>query len=161
EGPCRDAFAERRPVLVSNLHAATLRWPGYGPAATAAGVAAAFAFPLCVGAAGLGVLDVFADRPGPLRDGQVAVALTFADAATDMLLETAAPDGHLDEGLQTALDYRTEIYQAQGMVMIQLDVSLTEALARMRAHAFATERDLTELSRAIVSGGVRLDRDDG
>lgn len=160
EGPCREAYLERRPVLVDDLGAATLRWPGYAPAAAAAGVGAAFAFPLGVGAAGLGVLDVYADRPGSLRDDQVAVALTFAEVATEALLELSASNGHIDASLYAAMDYRTDTYRAQGMVMIQLDVGVAEALVRMRAHAFAIGLDLTTLARAIVAGETRMDGDE-
>ena len=66
EGPCVDAFQTRRAVLVPDLAANAARWPMYAPAAYGSGVAAAFAFPLQVGAARLGVLDVFRARPGPL-----------------------------------------------------------------------------------------------
>src|SRR4029453_11947620 len=67
EGPCIDAFTASRPVLMSDLDgAASARWPMYTPAVTGAGVRAVFAFPLQIGAARLGVLDVFRNRPGPL-----------------------------------------------------------------------------------------------
>lgn len=68
EGPCIDAFHHRRPVLVADLGAVpATRWPGYTPAAFEAGVRAVFAFPMQIGAARLGVLDVF--RTGPARCG--------------------------------------------------------------------------------------------
>ncbi len=41
------------------------------------------------------------------------------------------------------------------MVMVALDVSLAEALVRMRAHAFGTGRGLDEVAVDIVEG--RLD----
>src|SRR5690242_8848547 len=60
EGPCVDAFAERRPVLIADLDGEAMRrWPVYTPAVRQAGIRAVFAFPLQVGAARLGVLDVF------------------------------------------------------------------------------------------------------
>src|SRR5689334_12367101 len=46
EGPCIDAFANRRPVLVPDLSVEPAgRWPGYAPAVRDAGVRAVFAFP--------------------------------------------------------------------------------------------------------------------
>ncbi len=47
---------------------------------------------------------------------------------------------------------RTEVHQAQGMVMVFLGLSLAEALVLMRARAFATGRSLTELARDVVFG---------
>ncbi|MEO7268593.1 MAG: GAF domain-containing protein, partial [Knoellia sp.] len=55
EGPGIDAFASRRPVLVSDLLAhGSSRWPGFAPAAHDQAVRAVFAFPLQVGAARAG-----------------------------------------------------------------------------------------------------------
>lgn len=161
EGPCYDAHAERRPVLSPDL-SATGRWPLYSGAALREGVVASFALPLGIGAVGLGVLDLYADRAGSLADDHLVLALTFAEVATEMLLDgyEATPGEQVDVGLERALDYRSEIYQAQGMVMIQLGSSLAAALARMRAHAFAAEIDLADLAAEIVAGRIRLDPDD-
>ena len=49
-----------------------------------------------------------------------------------------------------------EVYQAQGMVMVDLAVPLDVALARMRAVAFAEGTSLQELSADIVAGRRRL-----
>jgi hypothetical protein len=42
------------------------------------------------------------------------------------------------------------------MVMVQLGVTLPEALARMRAHAFAADRQLSDLAADILAGRARL-----
>ena len=60
-----------------------------------------------------------------------------------------------------ALDLRTEVYQAQGMVMVQLDITLNAALARMRATAFSRGVDLGQLSADIVAGRAQLTDDEG
>jgi hypothetical protein len=165
EGPCMVAFTSRRPVLEPDLTAGgALRWPIYAPAVRAEGVLAAFAFPLQVGAARLGVLDFYRQHSGTLSTDELAEALTFADVATTMLLdgqEKAAP-GAAAAGLDEALEYRFELYQAQGMVMVQMDVSLVEALVVLRAYAFSHDRDLAEVARDVVTRGLRLDenRDD-
>jgi signal transduction protein with GAF and PtsI domain len=157
EGPCHDAYASRRPVLTPDLRSVTHgRWPAYTSAAREAGLAAVFAFPLHLGAVVLGVLDVYADRPGSLSEKQVAAALTCAQLATEILLDgdLVTADGRPNRDLSTALDHRAEIYQAQGMVMVDLGVDPAVALARMRAHAFGNERPLIDLARDIVAGFV-------
>ena len=88
-------------------------------------------------------------------------AVTFAEVA---LLEVlGAPhlteDGQSAGGLESMLAYRAEIYQAQGMVMVDLGVSLTEAMLRLRAHAYAAARDLGDIARDIVAGRLVLERD--
>ena len=162
EGPCHEAYAARRPVLTSDLRAAAVRqWPGYASAALASGVGAVFAFPMHIGGVGFGVLDVYADRPGSMRPEQVTMAFTYAQIATEIMLDgdLTTTDGDLDPGLSTALDYRAEIHQAQGMVIVDLAVKTAEALARMRAHAFALNRPLIDLAREII-GGYKLPEND-
>jgi hypothetical protein len=162
-GPCHDAFAARRPVLIPDLGSGSGdRWPGYTPAAVASGVGAVFAFPLHVGAVALGVLDLYASRPGTLPDRHVAMALTFAQLATETLLDGDAttPEGELEPSLDMALDSRAEIAQAQGMLTVSLRVGLTEALVRMRAYAYAHDQPLIELAREILAGREHLEVDE-
>lgn len=157
EGPCHEAFAARRPVLTPDLRSsAEGRWPGYTSAVLDAGVGAVFAFPLQIGAVVLGVMDVYGDKPGSLTQAQVAAALTTAQRATAILLDGGGVSqaGQLGADLSTVLDHRAEIYQAQGMVAVDLGVSLAEALARMRAHAFGDDVTLIDLARDIISGFV-------
>ena len=162
EGPCVDALAGRRPVLEPDVgKGAMARWPMYAPAVLERGVQAVFAFPLQVGAARLGVLDIYRRHPDGLDAGALALAVTFADVAVSTLLDA---QGGLDVGMrQDALDemmsYRTELYQAQGMVMVDLGSSVDEAMVRLRAYAFAHERRLSDVARDIVAGRLRLDAD--
>ena len=65
--------------------------------------------------------------------------------------------GELAPGLGAALDYRAEIYQAQGMIMVARDIGAVEALARMRAQAFALNQTLLALALEILAGVERLD----
>ena len=121
---------------------------------------AVFAFPLQVGAARLGVLDVYRTDSGSLTSEELAQALTFAQVAVLMLLDGQrdASPGRAAQGLDEALAYRSTLYQAQGMVMIQLGVPLGEALVRLRAYAFANERKLSGVARDVVARRLRLDR---
>ena len=162
EGPCLDAFASRRPVLEPDLPVHGMRrWPGYAPAAQEHGVRAVFAFPLQVGAARAGALDIYRDEQGALTTDALTQAFTFADVAMSVLV-----DGQQDAaGSRTAPDLddvlanRLEVYQAQGMVMIDLGVSIDEAIARLRAHAYAEGRSISDVANDVVAGRLRLDRD--
>lgn len=154
EGPCIDAFASQRPVLIPDLNSAAMsRWPAYAPAVHAQGVRAVFSFPLQVGAARLGMLDVFRTETGMLTDDQLTLALTFAEVAVATLIdgqEHTRP-GETGGWLDDPLGSRAELFQAQGMVMVQLKVSLAEAMARMRAYAYANERRLGEVALDIIA----------
>jgi GAF domain-containing protein len=159
EGPCIDAFESRRPVLVSDLAGeAMTRWPMYAPAAHEGGVRGVFAFPMQMGAARLGVLDIFREHPGALTDDQLDKALIFADLTMEALLDRQEIAG-ADDGPALAVDHRAEVFQAQGMVMVQIGGTIREAMARMRAYAYAESRGLGDVAHDVVTGRLRFDRD--
>lgn len=163
EGPGIDAFTTRRHVACPQLGGAgqLSSWPAYSAALHAAGVRAVFSFPLQVGAGRLGVLDVFRDAAGGLTPPELVDALTFADVAVTMLLDAqaAVPAGEDQGGIDLAFDHRAELYQAQGMVMVALGVTLAEALVRLRAHAFAINRPLIDVAADVVSRVLALEQD--
>jgi len=159
EGPCIDAAAAGRPVLVPDLvDGAMRRWPMYAAAILDAGVRAVFAFPLQIGAARLGVLDVFRARSGAMSRPELGRALTLSDQIVTTLLDGQERTTEVDE-LDEAFEHRAQLFQAQGMVMVQLGIPLAEALARIRAHAYATDRPLSEVAEDIVARWIRLDID--
>ena len=47
------------------------------------------------------------------------------------------------------------------MVMVSLGVPLTDALVRLRAHAWAHNRSLALVARDVVAGSLRIDPDLG
>lgn len=163
EGPARAAFEARRPVLVPDLAGTGARWPGWTPAARAEGVVGVYAFPLHVGASAFGVLSLYTDSArAPLGQDDVLTGLVFGEVATEVLLDSTLPesgDGRLGQELGAILDTHAYVYQAQGMVMVELGVSLAEALALMRAHAWADGQDLTTLAGEIVAGRFMPPRD--
>ena len=162
EGPCIEAWSTRHVVLEPDLNGqGSRRWPGYGPAASARGVGSVFAFPLGVGSACIGSLDVYRTEPGPLSPLALQQGFWFTEIALRMILigqRQAGPE-RLAPVVHDALAYRLEVYQAQGMVMVDLGVSLAEAMLRLRAHAFAEDRSLTDVAKDIVAGRLTLDRD--
>jgi hypothetical protein len=62
-------------------------------------------------------------------------------------------------GVEHTLESRFGLYQAQGMVSIQLGVPLTEAMARLRAHTYAHDRTLGAEARDIVTRTLSLQAD--
>ena len=164
EGPCQDAYASGRPVLMPDVATALVRWPGYAPAALDHGVQAVFAFPLQVGAARLGALDLYREETGPLSVSALVEGYAFAEAAMSALLnaqdstgEGAGPGADVDPG--ATLGAPLVVYQAQGMVHIQLGITLTEALARLRGYAYAQDRSLTDVAEDVVTRRLTIEPD--
>lgn len=159
EGASIDAFASGRPVLVSDLSdGQARRWPMYTPAVMDAGVRAVFAFPLQIGAARLGVLDVFRTRTGSLSRAELGQAFTFADLMVVTLLDGQERATGVDE-FDEVFQHRAELFQAQGMVMVQLGIPLTDALVWIRAYAYAKNRPLSEVAADIVARRLRFGTD--
>jgi GAF domain/ANTAR domain len=161
EGPCVEAFAQRRPVLATDLDDAywMWRWPVFAPAAVGAGARALFALPLQVGAVCFGVIDLYRAGPGPLAGDDLSEALAFADAATELLLAEHLPGGQVP-GSGQLLSHRAVVHQATGMVSAQLGVPVADAFLRLRAHAYAAERDLDDVAGDVVGRRVRFDETD-
>jgi hypothetical protein len=159
EGPGADDFMFGSPMLIPDLELATERWPGFAPAAIEAGARALFAFPLQAGAIRAGVLSLYRAQPGPLAPQQLADALIFADIALQLLLDSSAgiigSAGY--QPLDGLSDSRAEVYQATGMISVQLGVSLEEAFVRLRAHAFAAGTPLDAIAGDVVSRMLRFD----
>ncbi len=160
EGPCLQAHASGIPVLLPDLAAANAnRWPAFAAAALAVGVHAEFSLPLTVGPGGIGTLDLCRDRPGMLSDEHLADALVAADIARDAVLyQPYAPGGPgMAELLATVGTDRNVIHQATGMIAAQLDETMANALARLRAAAFASGRSMYDVAQDVVERRVRFD----
>ena len=160
EGPLFDASASGGPTLASDLAdgESGARWPAFTPAASQAGAAAVFAFPLVVGVIRAGVLGLYRDRPGPLSDFQLGDALVFADTATMLLLDAqdraavgTGPEAGLGGQPAGLVTHRAEIDQATGMLTEQLGVSITDAFVRLRAYAYVNDLQLADVARDIVA----------
>jgi GAF domain-containing protein len=159
EGPCVDAFRAGEPVLEPDLGGVlSRRWLAFTPPAVEAGVRAVFGFPVQVGTARLGALNLYRDEPGPLTPDQLADALVLAGVAARAVLaiQADAPAGELAAELEATGDFRLVVHQASGMVSVQLDISIAEALVRLRAYAFANGRPLTDVARDVVNRTLRF-----
>ncbi len=159
EGPCVEAFHRQRTIDEPDLLApAELRWPSFSPAAVDAGARAVFGFPIAIGSANLGALNLYRDEVGSLTAEQHADALVIADLAARSVLgmQAGAPPGQLGADLTSDFNFRFVVHQATGVVAFQLGVSVTDALMLLRAHAFLHDRVITEVAHAVVDGRLHI-----
>ena len=159
EGPCVDAYQQDTVVNEPDLaDPETVRWLAFSPAALQAGVRAVFGFPLRVGTVRLGALNLYRDRPGPLGAEQHADALVLADVTARWVLETqaGAPDGAVAKALEIQADFHFAVHNAAGIVSVQEDISVTEALIRLRAFAYGSDRMLDDVAQDVIARILRL-----
>lgn len=163
EGPCFDAITDHAPVLARDLHDVSVRsrWLAWSAAAKEADVRAVLALPIEAGAITAGVLSIYAHSPWHPGATQFAAGRRLADAALLVLLDMAVAvsefqpreDGDLDE-LPVLL--RADVHRAAGMVMVQASITIDQALARLRAHAFTAGRPLPDVAADILARRLRF-----
>ncbi|MEV7094968.1 ANTAR domain-containing protein [Amycolatopsis sp. NPDC051045] len=158
EGPGVEAFEGGSPVLVPDLSVEQVRWPGFADAALALGVAAVFAFPFQFGAIKFGTLELVRRRPGGLASAEQRDAALAADLATAALLRQSleAERAGQDFAPRPVASYQ-DVNIATGMLAAQLQVTLDDAFARLRAHAFSQDRSVLDVARDVLERLIALD----
>jgi GAF domain-containing protein len=165
EGPCVEATETGRPVLARDLATGpdARRWPVYAQEATAVGVRAVYALPLGNDSVCVGTLDLYRDTPGTLTGPELHTARLIAAVMTVALMALPHGEEYDIQGgapwLSGLAAEHDEVFQAVGMIMAQLGVGADEALARLRAHAFAHGRTAHDVARAVVTHRERFERD--
>jgi hypothetical protein len=153
-GPCVDAATGGHPVLVPDLADTTdplvARWPMFAGPAVHAGVRAVYAFPLRIGEIILGAIGFCRSTPGALTEPEHTHALLVADTAALAVLAAASPVDH-------GAFHLAEVYQAAGMMMIQLEVAIDIALLHLRAYAFARNRPIGDVAKDVVARRLHFD----
>ncbi|HEX2319250.1 MAG TPA: GAF and ANTAR domain-containing protein [Streptosporangiaceae bacterium] len=160
EGPCVDAYQQDKVVLEPDLDGSVAgRWPAFSPPALQAGVRAVFGFPLRVGTVRLGALNLYRNEPGPLTGDQHADALVVAQVAARWVLEAqaGAPADKVAQELEAGADFHFAVHNAAGIVSVQAGISVVEALIRLRAYSFSTDRLLTDVARDVIARTLRLE----
>ncbi len=163
EGPGTDAHSSGTVIVEPDLREPVWgRWPAFTPPAVSAGVAAIFGFPVRVGAVRIGALYLYRLRQGALAEGQYADATVMADVAARAILgmQAGAALGTVAEEIMVESDLHFVVYQAAGMISVQLHVSVAEALVRLRARAYADGRNVSDLAADVVELVTRVDGSD-
>lgn len=157
EGPARDAAISRSPVMADGTVFRN-RWAHYGPALAQLGVQAVAAVPLQLAEGSLGALTSFSIRPSAEVDlaalGGVADTLAHAVLAAPEV--TASDEGVPPLGMFDDRDLRPVVHQAAGMLCVQAGCTISDALALIRARAFADAEPVEATALRIVSGRLRL-----
>ena len=115
------------------------------------GIPAVYAFPMRPQREVLGVLTAHQSRADRLRI-TLEEAQVLADAVGVAVL------GDVGSGTQGEERWlrRDRIAQATGMVIAQLGIVAPDALAVLRAHAYAIDTSLSEVSRRVIDRSLRF-----
>lgn len=123
------------------------RWPQWTPAPVALGVGAVLSVPL-PGRRPAGSLNLWSLAPRGYTTAEIDHARHLA-AVTAFLLQAAA--GH--EHLRRAVDGRTLIGQAQGVLIERYRITPAAAFAALREHSQRRNRNVSDLADELVTTG--------
>lgn len=152
EGPCLEAFASGRPVLVEHLEGERDRWPIFADEALAQGITAAYALPLRLRETTIGAFNLFCANGRTLDDDELQVAHVLASMATIGIINhrTNREQELLAEQLQSALNSRVIIEQAKGVVSERINADMSTAFAVVRSLARRSNSSITAVAEQIV-----------
>jgi hypothetical protein len=161
EGPCLTAHATGEPVVADE---ATIRsdWPSfYDALLTRTEIRSVASIPLQNGLAGVGALDLYVIPPNDIAVLDLGDAHVIAGQVASLLQTHRRPSAHPAEGPvwldAPAAERRSRVWQAIGFVNSGLGVSSPQALALLRAHAFAANTSLDEIAARLVDREISVE----
>lgn len=144
EGPCLDSI-EGEAHYASPDVAADQRWQTWGPAVAKLGIRSVLSLRLETRARRYGSLNLYADRPDAFDVDDLAVASIFVRHAS-----IAIANAHNEEGLQSAIDARKLIGQAQGILMERFNIDEDRAFDFLRRQSQAHNVKLRHVAEWVV-----------
>jgi GAF domain-containing protein len=147
QGPCRAAIKEHRTVVVDDL-ATDPRWPAWGAAMVEElGVRSSISFRLFTrDDDSWGALNVYSRRPGAFSEEDVEHGQVIA-AMSAVVLARSINDDHL----ASALESRTVIGQATGIIMERYGLDQSRAFDVMRRISSHDNRKLRDVAAQVVA----------
>jgi GAF domain-containing protein len=156
EGPCISAFEDKMLVGAQDLKTDS-RWPSFSRAAIERGLRAVLASPIPYNQDAIGVVAVLSQEEHPWPAEAELALLAFTDLAA-LLIATmmmGEQQTELAQQLQSALNSRSVIEQAKGVLIGQHGLSAQAAYEQIRAQARAERRKIAVVSAELVRRAVR------
>lgn len=146
EGPALDTLWEEESVYVPNL-AADDRWPNWGPRLTdATGARSVLTFRLFTLKNVIGALSMYSAAPDAFSAEDKAEGLALAAHIAIAVLAAQRIDQY-----ETALDSRTLIAQACGLVMERYDIDAVRAFALLTRISSTQNMKLRQVAVELIS----------
>jgi GAF domain-containing protein len=156
EGPCISAFEDKMLVGAQDLKTDS-RWPSFSRAAIERGLRAVLASPIPYNQDAIGVVAVLSQEEHPWPAEAELALLAFTDLAALLIasMMMGEQQTELAQQLQSALNSRSVIEQAKGVLIGQHGLSAQAAYEQIRAQARAERRKIAVVSAELVRRAVR------
>lgn len=166
EGPCLHAYATGQPQLINHAELRQ-RWPElHRDLSAVTPFRAVASFPLRDGPSRIGALDLYLSEPQGLPPAELQAAVTVGQCvstalASARLFTAAAQQADLftlpHGGHAAPIHGRVQVWKAMGLMNVHLQLTAPDALALLRARAYATDRLVDDLAHDILNNRVPLD----
>jgi hypothetical protein len=150
-GPRLHAIRTGLPVILTDT--SDSRWPALGRELTDRGFTGLLVLPLKLGPQASATLNFFAAPIGAINEGMILDAMGFADEGSKALriaLRIVEAE-HRTEDLSAALEYRTAIDLARGIIMAQNSCTAAEAFEFLRSASNNRNQKLRDIALAMTS----------
>ncbi len=151
-GPCLDSLASGEVIAVPDTAEET-RWDGYPEHALLQGVRSSLSLPLRVDGAPLGALNCYASSPhafGRTLSDRLSEFAERAQLALALALHNARQADVVDQ-LHRAMQSRSVIDQALGIIMARQRCTAEDAFAVLRAASQSRNRKVADIAAELIS----------
>jgi hypothetical protein len=166
EGPCLQALRDRAEVRVSDADMQR-RWPAfYDELTRRTPYRSVASLPLSITPTLAGAIDLYFEHPTGAFTVDLTLAAAIAEEIVTALRATSTPtvpSTHKAGVLLPAWLYsptasgRLRTWIAAGVIMARLGLNAPNAVARIRAYAYAHQQDITEITDNIIDGTLPVD----
>lgn len=144
EGPCLSALREDANYLVLDTKTEE-RWPRWCQSAAELGIRSALSIRLRSITRTYGALNLYAETVETFGPKDLAIAQNFARHAS-----IAIASAYTKEGLQIAIDARTFVGQAQGILMARYRISADRAFEYLRRRSQQENVKLSDIAHDVI-----------
>jgi GAF domain-containing protein len=153
EGPCVQAAWEEDTFLSNDL-ASDPRWSVWGPKAAVLGFGSLLAARLSIGGKTLGALNLYSTSVRDYSADDRATAVIFASHAAATIMSVRER-----ENLKGAVEGRTIIGQAQGILMERFGLDADRAFSVLRRFSQTENIKLRQVAELVITTGSLPDAD--
>jgi GAF domain-containing protein len=151
EGPCLTAWAKRHVVRVNDLRD-DHRWPRWAAAALSLSIRSVVSAPLLTAGPAVGAAKIYSYSPGAFGDQTERLLTDLADTAAILLTNASVTGGReLMAGVRQAIQDRTTVQTAKGIVMRHYRISEEAAARLLMTEAGASGRSMRDVARTVVA----------
>lgn len=144
EGPSLDSI-RHEPIYLCGDSLADPRWPRWGPAVAKLGIRSALSIRLESRSRSLGALNLYAESADAFDPRDVAIAQNFARHAS-----IALSSAFTEQGMSVAIDARTFIGQAQGILMGRYGINAQQAFEFLRRRSQEEQVKLSDIAHDVI-----------